>query len=430
MTQPLLPLKIAYLFQGIGTNYSEPLAVQLHIYHQIRSLQQAGHWAALLALQGQQVIFTQDLRVFTGRSLPAGSFGKLGLSGNKAFKRLESGVRRLQSKLRTPYLALFDSYRIYDGCCQNLQSYDLIHERYNLLALGGALASKRLKIPYVLEVNADLLEERRAQGAAEHGVRGLFAVRSTRYCFNTAQRIISVSSQLKEHLVRTWKVDPAKITVLPNAANIEAFSRTYDAGPIRRQLSLTHEPVVMFVGGFYIWHDLPLLVRSFSKVIEKVPNARLVLVGDGRTRAEVGQLIVDMGLERAVIMAGVVAHQQVPALLAAADVAAAPNTLFFDGHGGSPLKIFEYMAAGKAIVASRVGQVADLIQDDNNGMLIEPGDTDGFANAIVSLLIDPLKRGRLGRQARQSASKQHTWEQYAGRLESIYSGVLEDFRGL
>lgn len=419
----LRPLKIAYLFQGISMNFAEPFAVQLHIYHQVRGLQQAGHHVDLVALQGRRVLCTASLQAFQHNHLPEKDFGKLGLSGTKLFKIIESVIRRVQKELKVPYLALFDSYRTFDACRQNLQDHDVIHERYNLLAFGGAWASRKLGIPYVLEVNADLLEERQAQGNRERGLRRSFAIWTTRFCFNQARRIICVSAQLKDHLVQKWEVEAAKIVVLPNAADTEVFGRQNDVQSIRYRLGLQDEPVVMFVGGFYLWHDLALLVESFAQVLGKVPNARLVLVGDGRTRPAIEQKIEECDLQHAVVMAGAVEHRHVPEMLDIAAVAVAPNISFFNGHGGSPLKIFEYMAAGKAIVATRTGQVAEVIQDGHSGVLVEAGDRDGLAEALVNLLNDPSARDQLGRQARQQAIEQHSWERYVRELEKIYLTV-------
>jgi glycosyltransferase involved in cell wall biosynthesis len=420
----LSPLKTAYIYQSIDTNFAEPFAVQLHIYHQIHGLRQAGHHANLLALQGRRVLCTTNLQVFQHNEQPDSDFGKLGLSGTKIFKLVESAIRRVQKELKLPYLALFDSYRIYDACRQNLQGYDVIHERYNLLAFGGALAAWRLGIPYILEVNADLLEERQAQGNSERGLRRLFAEWATRFCFGRASRIICVSAQLKVHLVQKWKIDAEKMVVLPNAADTEAFGHQYDVEEIKCRFDLKDEPVVMFVGGFYLWHDLELLVESFAQVVHKVPDAKLILVGDGRTRAMVEQTVVENGLQSSVIMAGAVEHRQVPEMLAIAAVAVAPNIPFFDGHGGSPLKIFEYMAAGKAIVATRTGQVAEVIQDGHNGILVEAGDKKGLADAIITLLNDSQVRDRLGQQARKQAVEQHSWKHYTRQLERIYSTTL------
>ncbi len=418
------PLKIAYLFQSISMNFAEPFAVQLHIYHQIHGLQQAGHHVSLLALQGRRVLNTTNLEVFQLNNPPERDFGKLGLSGTKFFKIFESAIRKIQKSLRIPYLALFDSFRTYDACCQNLQGYDLIHERYNLLAFGGAWASRKLGIPYILEVNADLLEERNAQENREHGIRKLFAEWTTRFCFKSANRIFCVSTQLKDHLVQKWNLDAGQIVVLPNAADTEAFGNHYDVKSIRFRLNLKNEPVVMFVGGFYLWHDLELLVDSFTQVLRKVPDAKLVLIGDGRTRSKVEKLIEENGLQSAVLMTGALEHRQVPEMLAIADVAVAPNISFFDGHGGSPLKIYEYMAAGKAIIATKTGQVAEVIHDGHNGLLVEAGDKNSFAEAMVNLLSDPLVRERLGQQARKQAVEQHSWKQYTKELEKIYSAIL------
>lgn len=414
------PLKVAYTYQSISTNFADPFAVQLHIYHQIHGLQRAGHQADLVSLQGRRVLYTGDLQVFHTAPPQERWFGRLGLSGSRIFKLFESAVRRFQKEFKLPYLALFDSYRTYDACLKNLRDHDVIHERYNLMAVGAALASRRLGIPYVLEVNADLLEERQAQGNPERGLRLWFAVKTTQYCLDTAKRVICVSAQLKDHLVNKWRVDEDKIVVLPNAADTEAFGKPYDVRSIRAQLGLADEPVIMFVGGFYLWHDLELLVESFGDVLEKIPDARLVLVGDGRTRPLVEQRVQERGLEHAVIMTGPVEHRQVPKMLAIASVAVAPNISFFDGHGGSPLKIYEYMAAGKAIVATRTGQVAEVIQDNCNGLLVEAGSRDELAGAMMRLLNNSQLQAHLGSEARRQAVEQHSWSQYARRLEQIY----------
>ena len=188
-------------------------------------------------------------------------------------------------------------------------------------------------------------------------------------------------------------------------------------------MGLTDEPVVMFVGGFYLWHDLILLLESFSRVVHEIPNAKLILIGDGKTRSTIEQKTVDSRLEQAVIMTGTVDHNRIPEMLAIADVVVAPFVSFFSGQGGSALKLFEYMAAGKAIVATRTGQVAEIIRNDHNGLLVEAGDVNGFANAIVTLLEQPMQRNRLGRNARREAVEHHSWEQYAKRLEEIYMRV-------
>ena len=418
-------MRISHLFQSIDLNYSEPLAAQLHIYHTIHGLQKRGHEVTLLALQGKRVLFTDDLRVFKSNQLPGNFYGKLGITATPFFRSIESVIRRTQSVLKLPYLALIDSYRMYEACCQNLQGYDLIHERYNLLAVGGALASRRLGIPYFLEVNADVIEQRKFKGAPERGLRLFFATWAARYCFNSAAKIICISSALNHHLNLRWGIDESKLAVLPCAADTEAFGAASVSNGSRRKLGLVDEPVVMWVGGFYDWHDLDSLLESFCMVLNAVPNARLILVGDGPKRRKIEHKVLEKDLQKSVLFTGSIAHESMPEMLAIADVAVAPSPPIDPGKGGTgtPLKLFEYMAAGKAIVATHTIQAADVIQDGYNGLLVEPGNVAAFAGAVEALLKDPSKRNYLSRNARVQAVEQHSWASYTRRLEGIYAGI-------
>jgi glycosyltransferase involved in cell wall biosynthesis len=421
-------LKIAHFYQESAIRFSEPQAAQLHIYHTIRGLQQAGHQVTLVALQGRQVFCTQDLQVFKSNRKLASDYAQLGLSETALFKGFESGVRRLQSELHLPYLALFDSYRMAEAGSINLRGFDLIHERFNLLALGGAWASKKLGIPFVLEVNADLLEQRKFKGLPERGLRRLFAVRATRMCFNAAAKIICISAGLKDHLSTKWEIEDSKLTVLPCAADVDAFGPNHNLELARRGLGLTTEPVVIWVGGYYPWHDLDLLLDSFTLVLQRHPNAKLVLIGDGPTRQSIAQKVHKNGLQQSVIMTGAIAHAGVPEMLSIADIAVVPSAPVPANRGGTgtPLKLFEYMAAGKPIVATALNEAAEVIQDGRNGLLVEAGDVNRFAEAILTLLNDPVQRVRLGQNARQQAVEQYSWDQYTRRLEKIYLNVLRD----
>jgi glycosyltransferase involved in cell wall biosynthesis len=245
-------------------------------------------------------------------------------------------------------------------------------------------------------------------------------------CFNSAAKIICVSEDLKDHLHSKWNIAESRLAVLPCAADVEAFAPNYDATIVRQGLGLTTEPVVIWVGGFYPWHDLNLLLESFAQVLQRHPDARLVLVGDGQTRSAVAQKAWQNGLGQAVIMTGAIPHTNVPAMVSIADVAVVPSVPVSAGRGGTgtPLKLFEYMAAGKAIVATALNHAAAVIQDGHNGLLVEVGDVNGFAEAMLALLGDPGERSRLGQNARRYAVEQHSWEQYTRQLQAIYRDVL------
>jgi glycosyltransferase involved in cell wall biosynthesis len=419
-------LNIAHFYQEASIKFHEPQAAQIHIYHTMRGLQHAGHQVSLLALQGRQVLCTPDLQVFKNDGRTTSHYGQLGWSGTSVFKGFESGIRRLQSELHFPYMALFDSYRMAEAGSINLKGYDLIHERFNLLALGGAWASKKLGIPFVLEVNADLLEQRRFKGMQERGLRRFFAIWATRVCFRTAAQIICISPRLKAHLQAKWNIEASKLTTLPCAADVEAFKPNYNSEMVRKNLGLTTEPVVMWIGGFYPWHDLNLLLESFALILQRRPDARLVLVGDGQTRSAVEDTVTKAGMRHAVIMTGKIDHSEVPEMLSIADVAVVPSTPLTAGVGGTgtPLKLFEYMAAGKAIVATALNEAAEVIQHGHNGLLVEPGDVNAFAEATLKLIDNPKERHRLSQNVREQAVKQYSWEHYTRRLEEIYLSVM------
>jgi glycosyltransferase involved in cell wall biosynthesis len=245
-------------------------------------------------------------------------------------------------------------------------------------------------------------------------------------CFNSAAKIICVSMDLKEHLHSKWNIEESRLAVLPCAADVEAFAPNYDTTVVRQALGLTTEPVIMWVGGFYPWHDLDLLLESFAQVLPRHPATRLVLVGDGQTRPAITQKVRENGLEQAVIMTGTIPHTRVPAMVSIADVAVVPSVPVSAGRGGTgtPLKLFEYMAAGKAIVATALSQAAAVIEDGHTGLLVEAGDVNGFAEAMLVLLDDPVERSRLGQNAQQHAVAHHSWEQYTRQLEATYRDVL------
>ena len=184
---------------------------------------------------------------------------------------------------------------------------------------------------------------------------------------------------------------------------------------------MDNNPLVIFVGNFYQWHDVSTLLDGFAQVFLAHPDARLVLVGDGAARQTMMQRAAELGLADAARFTGLVPHDQVPRLLAAADVAVVPYPPMETDLWLSPLKLFEYMASGMAIIASAVGQLTEVVQDGRNGLLVPPGDVPAMAAALQRLIVDPTLRSRLGRQAREDAKRKHSWEHYLSRLERLLS---------
>ncbi len=334
-------------------------------------------------------------------------------------------VWKIQQWLHVPYLNFFSNYRWYDAARQYLPGFDLVFERNGIFNVGIAMACKKLKLPFVLFFDADQIAELDFMGKPVKGWLRRCAIQMLRYNLNAASCIVCVSEQSKRHLISDWDVSPEKIEVLPNGVDVQLFKP--DPGmraETRACLLLDNQPLVVFVGSFYEWHDVPTLLEAFAKVIVSRPDAHLILVGDGIQRDKMMQQAASLGIEQAAHFVGRVSHVEVPAFMNAADVAVVPVPAMLHDFWLSPMKLFEYMATGKPVVASGMGQIARVIRDDENGFLVQPGDTAMLAYALLKLIEDASLRDRLGQQARKDAVRDYSWENYILTLESVFSAIL------
>jgi glycosyltransferase involved in cell wall biosynthesis len=180
----------------------------------------------------------------------------------------------------------------------------------------------------------------------------------------------------------------------------------------------------MFVGSFYEWHDTDTLLAAFARLRADFPHARLMMVGDGRRRGIAEAKAQALGLGESVIFTKQVPHSEVPCLVNAADITVALCPQMAEDLWLSPMKLFEYMAAGKAIVATDEGQYAEVIEHERNGLLVGAGDVEGVHAALVRLIGDRGLRHQLGAQARHDALTQHSWACCAERLEAVYRQAI------
>ena len=287
--------------------------------------------------------------------------------------------------------------------------YDLVYERYSLWSFAAMEHARAAGTPGLLEVNAPLIEEQSmhrglcdARGAARVATR----------VFRAATALVAVSAEVADWLERRPSArGGGRVHVLGNGVDPERFRP--DVRPAAPGPPGTF--TMGFVGSMKPWHGLPVLIEAFARLHHHDAATRLLLVGGGPEDAAVRTELASRGLERAVALTGAVAPSDVPGLLTSMDAAVAPypdsQRFYF-----SPLKVFEYMAAGRAVVASRVGQLASLIQHDVTGLLCPPGDAASLAAALERLRRAPEVRTRLGDAARASVLRGHTWDAVAARV--------------
>ncbi len=417
----LRPLRIAYLLQtGIPDTdiFSGPL---LHIEAVADGLRNRGHHVRFFMPQ-QAGLGTSDTVNGSGWE-PARSH----LSRSLLFRAVESPIRRLQSELHLPYLNLFDSIRYASAASNSLAGSDLLFERFGFMDYGGVLTAARLRIPAILELNGDIAKEMEFLGVELSPAQRRISSVITRRTLSAATAIVCVAAALKQRLVEVMKLDPEKIAVITNGADLSLFCRPQNVDSIRSEFNLPARPIIMFVGSFQPWHGVDLLLDAFARVCA-VADAELVLVGEGPGRAKLQEQIRSSNIRGRVRFLGRVSNPKVAGLLAASDIAVVPFPHTSNDIAGSPLKVFEYMAAGRAIVASSAA-IHDAVEDGVTGLRVRPADATALAAGILRLLQDPDLRRWLGANARRVAMSRFGWEHTAKRLESLFYEVFERFRG-
>ncbi|MEW6201896.1 MAG: glycosyltransferase, partial [bacterium] len=166
------------------------------------------------------------------------------------------------------------------------------------------------------------------------------------------------------------------------------------------------------------------LARAVKSIVAEVPDVRFLIIGGGIKMPEVQKYIADDNVEDFVIMPGIIPQVEAPKWLAACDIFTSPHVPNPDGTPffGSPTKLFEYMAMGRGIVASRLDQIGEVLEDGRTALLVPPADPDALAAAIVKLCRDKNLRDNLGDQARKTAIEQHTWLRH---VENILAKIIQ-----
>jgi len=288
---------------------------------------------------------------------------------------------------------------------------DVIYERYNLFLLSGLMLKKRLGLPLLLEVNAPLAQER-----GQFGGLGLpwLARWAEGVAWRGADFVLPVTRVLGQH-VTARGVPAERIVVIPNGINEAHFATAPTQAQAKQRLGWDDALVLGFTGFVRDWHGMDHVIRWMASTTAPA-NARLLLVGDGPARAELEALARSLNLGERVRFTGVIARDEVPAHVAAFDIALQPAVVAY----ASPLKLFEYLALGKAVVAPLQPNIAEVLTDDLNALLFDPTQAGALEQALDRLGADATLRERLGRGAHASIARLDlTWLGNARRVVEL-----------
>jgi len=302
---------------------------------------------------------------------------------------------------------------------------DILHAHSPVLNVLPALrVARRAGIPLVYEVRAFWEDAAVDHGTArENGVR----YRATRmletYALRRADRVTTICEGLKREIVSRGIPD-AKVTVIPNAVDPAAFR--FHLPPderLKASLGLAARTVVGFIGSFYAYEGLDLLIQALPRVRERVPDARLLLVGGGPEEASLKALASRLGLQDLVVFAGRVPHGDVHRYYSIVDVFAYPRRAMRLTDLVTPLKPLEAMAQGRILVASDVGGHRELIRDGENGVLFAAGSADALADAISRLLAQRERWPGLRERGRRFVEEERTWSRSVARYGEVFGSL-------
>lgn len=307
---------------------------------------------------------------------------------------------------------------------------DFIYHRYTGHTFFVAKIAIELRVPLILEFNSfDTWKIKHWGGESRSFVKEfikkylLYSIVKwiENYNLKKAFLVTTVSKPLKEDLLKLG-IPEEKILINPNGVDLKKFNPAMENSIELKELKLKlgindNEIVIGFSGTFGPWHGISQLTRAINKILrdQLLPNVTFLLIGDGPLRANMKKQI---GQYKDVIFTGEVPYSNIQYYLAICDILVSPHCPQVDGKEffGSPTKLFEYMAMGKAIVASRLGQIEKILKHNETAYMVEPGNVGELAKGIITLVKNKGLRDKLGENAREEVVNNYTWKNHTKRV--------------
>ena len=376
-------MRIAYVLLDPGIGVFGTKGASVHVQEVVRTFRALGHEVSVFCTR-------------TDDDVPA-DLADLDVT------RLEvpRGLDRSQREIALLRLSDMLADMVTDTVAASGQGFDLVYERYSLFSTAGARISQRLDVPLIMEVNAPLLDEQRTHRGLVHTEH---AARATAASFAGAERIVCVS-ELVADWVRSDYPGLDDVSVVPNGVNTERITPAEGRGRLGDGIRQEHGPVrIGFVGTLKPWHGTDRLIAACAGL---VGDFRVDIVGHGPEAEALENQVRTLGLGGRVRFHGALAPEAVPEALREFDIAVAPYPA--GENYFSPLKVYEYLAAGLPVVASAVGAIPGVLADTGAAILTDPADTADLTDALQRLIDDAELRATMGQRAREEALTSHSW---------------------
>ena len=350
--------------------------------------------------------------------------------GQKSADRAFSGIKYVpvidnKYLVQPSYEFMLSFYLLY-SCIRNRP--DVLYLRQNSFPFFPIILCNILKIPSVVEVNGLVLDELKVNPDSKsfaYRVFSYLALRSEKFNYRYCDRIVSVTDKLRDELVRLYSIPEDKVYVINNGANTDVF-KPLDSEQTKAELGLENsKKYVCFVGHLAAWQGVEFLIHASPLILEKCPDARFLVVGDGVMKDKLLEITSGLGLSDKFTFTGRIPYERVPLYINAADVCVAPFIKERNSKIGlSALKTYEYLACGKPIVASSIPGVKDLIEFSGGGISVTPENPEELAAAVVRLLSDENTRAVMGEKGRRYVVENHSWDGVARKILDMCRDII------
>jgi PEP-CTERM/exosortase A-associated glycosyltransferase len=310
-----------------------------------------------------------------------------------------------------------------------IEKPDILHAHSPVLnAVPAVRLGRRLQIPVVYEIRA-FWED----AAVNHGTYGQNSLkfRLVRGCetwvCRKADHIGVLCQGLKDDLI-TRGIPCEKLTTIYNGINADDFKPCEPDQVFIENYNLKGKEVIGFIGSFYRYEGLDLLIDAFAHISATMPDSVLLLVGGGEMEKELTEKVKELSLNEKVIFPGRISHNRIPGVYALMDVLVYPRYSMRLTELVAPLKPLEAMAMGKALVASDVGGHRELIRNNETGLLFPAGNKFALAESITSLLRDHACREKIEKQGIEWVRETHPWDKTTSVYAEVYAKALEKCR--
>lgn len=307
----------------------------------------------------------------------------------------------------------------------DIEKPDIIHAHSPILnAIPALIIGRILKIPVVYEIRAFWEDAGVDQGTyVQDSLKYNIVKNIETFVCRHADQVCVLCNELKKDLIKRG-ISPEKMTPVFNGINIEDFTICAPDAEFLKKWGLEGKKIIGFIGSFYRYEGLDILVQAFSRLLNKHSDIMLLLVGGGEMEQEIREMVKNLEIEKHVVMPGRISHKRIPGVYALTDILAYPRHSVRLTELVTPLKPLEAMAMGKVVAASNVGGHRELIVNGKNGILFKADNAFALVEAFDNLLTNPELCQELRKNSPKWVKEEHNWEKTLAVYLKIYEQSL------